>query len=141
MESKAKSGQGSAAAGPGKLKVTGIPEAFKIVTVIESGGVKRLGSSVMTPVAVRGDFAVGRDEFARWSLTHIPSGTRVSVVIRNAADAKKVLRAFPESWPDLPDFLPEDLAGFLSAARANPQWGRSYQQLIGYLQAQGVQTA
>ena len=141
MESKAKSGQGSAAAGPGKLKVTGIPEAFKIVTVIESGGVKRLGSSVMTPVAVRGDFAVGRDEFARWTVTHTPSGTRVPVVVRNVAEAKKVLRAFPESWPDLPDFLPEDLAGFLSAARANPQWKLSYFKLLNYLRDQGVQTA
>ena len=141
MEHATKKRQGGAAAGPGKLKVTGIPEAVKIVTVIESGGVKRLGSSVMAPIAVRGDFAVGRDEFARWSLTHIPSGTRVSVVIRNAADAKKVLRAFPESWPDLPDFLPEDLAGFLSAARANPQWKLSYFKLLNYLRDQGVQTA
>ena len=141
MESKTKSGQGSAAAGPGKLKVTGIPEAVRIVTVIESGGVKRLGSATMAPVAVRGDFAVGRDEFARWTLTHTPSGTRVPVVIRNVADAKKVLRAFPESWPDLPAGFYDSLQAYLQAAKDNPQWRLSFHRLLGYLQAQGVQTA
>lgn len=141
MEHATKERQGGAAAGPGKLKVTGIPEAVKIVTVITTGGAKVLGFSTMTPIAVRGDFAVGRDEFARWTLTHTPSGTRVPVVIRNAADAKKVLRAFPETWPDLPAGFYDSLQAYLQAAKENPQWRLSFHRLLGYLQAQGVQTA